>query len=145
VPKLGYHSREDIEKAVDILCMQYLPRVFQYVSYWANNAELAEELTFKTLKKALVRYRGCYKDEKLFSTGIFASARREVQDCVKAGVIKPILPGLSTQEQEVISMKLGGMLNTQSISKILGLSELSISRIIYQSLCKLRGCMEDPK
>ena len=137
------YSGEDVENITELLCEQYLPRVFQYINYWVNNKVIVEELTLKTLKGALVKYKGYYNERK-FSTGIFAGARKEIQSCLKVGVTKPILSGLSTQEQEVISLRLAAVLNNQMISKLLGLSESKVGRIVHQSLYKLRDCMEVP-
>ncbi len=41
----------EVDLTIDILCQRYLPRVFQYISYWGKNAEEAEELTLLALKK----------------------------------------------------------------------------------------------
>jgi DNA-directed RNA polymerase specialized sigma subunit len=142
VLKSRRHSSKNVENITELLCEQYLPRVFQYVNYWVNDEVIAEELTLKTLKEALVKYQGCYKDERKFSTGIFAGARKKIQGGLKVGAIKPILSGLSSQEQEVISLRLAAVLNNQMISKLTGLSELKVCRIVHQSLCKLRDCME---
>lgn len=138
------NSTEDAENMAELLCEQYLPRVFQYINYWVNDTKIAEELTLKALKKALVKYKGYYSDEKKFSTVIFAGARKEIQDSLKKGTIKPILSGLSSQEQEVISLRLAAALNNQMISKLTGLSESKVSTIVHQSLCKLRNCIEVP-
>lgn len=143
--KLRPNSSEEIESINEILCEQYLPRVFQYVSYWVSNTQLAEELTLKALKKALVTYKTFYKQENTFSIGVFATARKGIRNYLQISGFKPSLPDLSSQEQEVISLKLGARLNIQRISKILGLSKSNVSRIIYQSLCKLNGCLEVPK
>jgi hypothetical protein len=43
--KLAYRSEEDIENTTGILCEQYLPEVYQYINYWVDNNQLAEELT----------------------------------------------------------------------------------------------------
>lgn len=143
--KSRQNSGEDIESVTELLCEQYLPAVFQYINCWVNNTQLAEELTLKALKKALARYRNHYKQEDTFSIGVFATARKEIKEHSPMSSFKPILPNLTPQEHEVISLKFGAALDNQGISNILGLPESSISRIIYQSLCKLNGCLEVPK
>jgi DNA-directed RNA polymerase specialized sigma24 family protein len=125
------------ESVSDLLCEQYLPRVFRYVSYWVDNRQSAEDLTLNSLKQALARYGSCCKNESIFSIGVFAVARKEIQDYLRISSIKPIRPNLSPQEQEVISLKLGAMLDNRRISKITGFSESSVSTLICQSLCKL--------
>ncbi|MDD5039306.1 MAG: sigma-70 family RNA polymerase sigma factor [Dehalococcoidales bacterium] len=138
------HNSVDIESVTELLCEQYLPRVFQYINCWINGSAIAEEITLKALKKALVKYRNCYKDEKKFSTGLFRCARNEILGYLKVSTVKPILPGLSTQEQEVISLRLAAMVNNGMISKLLGLSESKVGTIVHQSLCKLKDQMEVP-
>jgi DNA-directed RNA polymerase specialized sigma24 family protein len=144
VLKFWRQSEEDIENDTVILYEKYLPRVFQYVNYWLNDTKKAEDLTMKTLKKALIKLRSCAKDKMKFSQGVFSCARNEIWDYLKVGRVKPILSGLSTQEQEVISLKLAAEVNNQIISKLLGLSELKVDAIVYQSLCKLRESTEVP-
>lgn len=142
--KFRRQSEEDIENDAISLCEKYLPRVFQYVNYWLKDTKKAEDLTMKTLKKALIKLRSCAKDEKTFTQGVFSYARNEIQGYLKVSRVKPILSGLSAQEQEVISLKLAAEVNNAIISKLLGLSELKVETIVYQSLCKLRSCMEVP-
>jgi DNA-directed RNA polymerase specialized sigma24 family protein len=129
----GKVTDENIESTADILCEQYLPRVFQYISYRVNNTQTAEELTLKALQNAMIGCNYSYEDKRKLSTVIFASARKEVQDYLKMDDGKPILSNLSDQEQEVISLKLGAVLNNQMISNLLGLSESNVSRIQYQA------------
>lgn len=138
-------SGEAGDNVMELLCEHYLPAVFQYVNYWVNNTELAEELTLSALKKALVRLKDGYKEEKTFALGVFTTARKEIQSHSRISSLKPILPNLSHQEQEVISLKFGAALDNRRISKILSLPESSVGRIIYESLCKLNGCLEVPK
>lgn len=132
---------EDVENITELLCEQFLPRVFQYIHYWVNNPEIAEELTMKALKKALIKLRSCRKDEREFSTGVFKCARNEILGYLKVSTVKPIMSGISTQEQEVISLRLAAAVNNQMISKLLGLSASQVGVIVHQSLCKLRDCM----
>lgn len=143
--KLRQKSGEAGENVVELLCEQYLPAVLQYVYYWVNNTELAEELTLNALKKDMANYRDGYIDENTFALGVFATARKEVQSDSRLSSLKPILPNLSHQEHEVVSLKFGAALDNRRISKILNLTESTVGRIIYESLCKLNGCMEVPK
>jgi hypothetical protein len=132
---------ENIGRMSEDLCDKYLTRVFQYVNYWVDNTELAEELTLETFHKALIRYKSDYKHENTFSTGIFTVARNTIQDYIRKSGHKPILPELSYREQEVISLKVGAVLNNRSISEILRLPESNISLILCQSLSKMNGCL----
>jgi DNA-directed RNA polymerase specialized sigma24 family protein len=133
-----------VENTAELLCDEYLPRVLQYANYWVNDTGAAEELTLRALRKALVKSKNCSKNEKKFSAVIFDYARKEILDCTKAGAVKPIFPGLSTQEQEVISLRLGAALSNRMISKLLGLSESIVGTIVHRSLCKLKDCTEVP-
>jgi DNA-directed RNA polymerase specialized sigma24 family protein len=126
-----------VENITGILCEHYLPRVLQYVHYWVEDTRAAEELTLKALKKALAETRNCYHDEKKFSAVVFTCARQEIIDCAKSGDAKPFFPGLSNQEREVISLRLGAALNNRMISKLLRLSEPVVVAIIHRSLGKL--------
>ncbi len=173
------NSNENDVDIAELLCEQYLPRVFQYINYWLNDTKIAEELTMKVLKKELINYKSCRKDERKLSTGIvkcarknildylkinevkarygnycrderkfstevFVCARKEILCCLKRNNMKPVLPGLSIQEQEVISLRLAAVLNNSMISKLLGLSESRVGTIVRESLYKLRDCMEVP-
>jgi DNA-binding NarL/FixJ family response regulator len=142
VLRLRRQSEETIENAASIVCEQYLTRVYQYVSCWVDNHQLAEELTLKALRKALLKYRAFYKCENTFSIGVFAAAREEIQAHLQISAFKPAWPNLTTQEQEVVSLKLGAALDNQKIAKVLGLSEACISRTVNLSLCKLKDGLE---
>jgi DNA-directed RNA polymerase specialized sigma24 family protein len=135
---------DDVENITGILCEHYLPRVLQYVHYWVKDTGAAEELTLNALRKALAKSRYCYYNEKKFSAVVFDCARKEVLDCAKEGAVKPIFPGLSTQEQEVISLRLGAALNNRTISKLLGLSESIVGAVVRRSLGKLKDCKGVP-
>ncbi len=143
--KLRQESGEAGENVVELLCEHYLPAVFQYVNYWVNNTELAEELTLSSLKKAMANYRDGYREENTFALRVFTSARKEVQSHSRLSSLKPILPNISYQEHEVVSLKFGAALDNRRISKILNLTESTVGRIIYESLSKLNGCMEVSK
>lgn len=140
--KLRQKSGEAGENVAELLCEHYLPSVFQYVNYWVNNTELAEELTLSSLKKDMANYRDGYINENTFALVVFATARNKVQSHSRLSSLKPILPNLSHQEHEVVSLKFGAVLDNWRISKILNLTESNVGRIIYESLCKLNGCME---
>jgi DNA-directed RNA polymerase specialized sigma24 family protein len=142
--KPEWNSNGNNANITELLCEQYLPRVFQYVNYWLNDRETAEEITLKAMKEALINYGNCYKDEKKLSAGIFKCARKNILDYLKMNKSKPVLSGLSVQEQEVISLRLAAVLNNRMISKLLRLSESRVGTIVRQSLCKLRDCMEVP-
>ena len=142
--KSGRNSNANEGNITELLCEQYLPRVFQYMNYWLNDQEMAEEMTLKAMKEALVKYGNCFNDEKKLSAGIFKCARKNILDYLKMNTVKPMLSGLSIQEQEVISLRLAALVNNGTISKLLGLSESKVGTIVRESLCKLRDCMEVP-
>jgi DNA-directed RNA polymerase specialized sigma24 family protein len=144
VPKLSCQSKENIENTAEALCEQYLPKILQYLNYWVNDQEIAERMTLKAIKEALIKYGDCYKDERKLSTGIFKCARKEILDYLKANTVKPVLPGLSVQEQEVISLRLAAVMNDRMISKLLELSESKVGTVVSQSLCKLKDRMDMP-
>jgi hypothetical protein len=132
-------SKADIENSAGILCEQYLPRVYQYVNFWVNDRQLAEELTLKTLRKVIGSYRNCFIPDNTFSIRVFSAARQEIKDHMRTSQGKPVLPNLSPQEQEVISLKLGAVLDNQRISKILGLSKAGTEKIVAASLSRLQA------
>lgn len=142
--KPEWNSNGNDANIPELLCEQYLPRVFQYVNYWLNDQETAEEMTLKAIKEALFKYGNCLNDEGKLSARIFKCARNNILDCLKMNKAKPMLSGLSVQEQEVISLRLAAVLNNRTISKLLGLSESRVGTIVRESLCKLRDCMEVP-
>ena len=142
--KQGRNSNGNDANITEILCEQYLPRVFQYINYWLNDQETAEEMSLKAIKEAMARYGNCCRDERKLSTGIFKYAQKRVLDYLKMNNAKPILSGLSIQEQEVITLMLAAVLNNRMISKLLGLPESRVGTIVRESLCKLRDCMEVP-
>lgn len=144
VLKSRHRCDADQETTADILCDRYLTQVFRYMNCCINDSGPAGELTLKSLKQALVEYGHCYRNEKKFSRGIFTCARKEVLDYSKKSAVKPLLPGLSAQEQEVLSLRLGAELNNRMISELLGLSESRVGMIISGALVKLSGSMEVP-
>jgi DNA-directed RNA polymerase specialized sigma24 family protein len=130
-------------RQLDALCEYYLPRVFQYTRYWVDSIETAEDISLRVLKNAIAKIDSLGTKTESVSIKVFSLARESVN--LRAGSKPNMLSGLTSEEREVVSLKLGAELTNRSISKILGLSESSISRIIYKSLCKLKGCTEDPK
>jgi DNA-directed RNA polymerase specialized sigma24 family protein len=142
VLKFRQNSGKAISSEAGLPGEQYASGVFRYVSYWVKNTHLAEELTIKALRKTLARYGSCTGNEYKFSIVLFTTVRKDIHDYFRASANTAVLPGLSSQEHEVISLKLGAVLDNRKISKILGLPESSISRITYQSLCKLRNCQD---
>jgi DNA-directed RNA polymerase specialized sigma24 family protein len=137
VLKFRRRSEEYMENAAGILYERFLTRVFQYMIFWVNDAAIAEELTLKALKEVLANYEDCSNDEKEFSIRIFNCARSKVLDYLKVNSVKPVLSGLSAQEQDVISLRLAGEVNNRTISKLLGLSEIKTGKIVCRSLNKL--------
>jgi DNA-directed RNA polymerase specialized sigma24 family protein len=138
-------SATGVEYILAHLCEQHLPEVFRYINYWVNNTRIAEDLTMKALRNAFNGYKGSSNKEAPFLTGLFTLARKEIQDYLKINPLKPVLPNLSTQEQEVISLKLGAILDNRRVAQILNLPESSVSQIIHDSLCKLNGSLAAPK
>ena len=140
--KLGYRSVEDIEDTADILCEQYLPRVYQYINYWADSPPVAEDLTLTVFKKALGRFDNCFRNKASIPVGLFIIARDILNDPHRKGdgKLKTIL---SQQEQEIISLKLGAEVTNHSIAEIVGISEARVAGILCQALRKLKdGCGE---
>jgi DNA-binding CsgD family transcriptional regulator len=106
------------------------------IGNWTRCANIICRVFFSIPDTGLIQSRP-------LSIKVFSLARESVN--LRAGSKPNMLSGLTSEEREVVSLKLGAELTNRSISKILGLSESSISRIIYKSLCKLKGCTEDPK
>jgi DNA-directed RNA polymerase specialized sigma24 family protein len=132
----------EFESLAELLVEQYLPRVLHYVNYWVKDTCLAEELTIQTLKQALASYTDCCNNENTFSVKVFVIARQEILSHFQIRSFNPALPNLSLPEQEVLSLKLGALLDNPAIARILGLSESSVSSIIFQSLSKLSAKLE---
>jgi DNA-directed RNA polymerase specialized sigma24 family protein len=130
---------EDVEKTNELLCERYLPGVFQYVSYWIKDTRTAEDLTLRTLRKALTGKEEYGQNENIFSIAVFAAVRQEVRDYLRIRPINSVWPDLSLQEQEAMALKLSSKLNNKGISKILGLSAAGVSRLLSRSLRKLTG------
>jgi RNA polymerase sigma-70 factor (ECF subfamily) len=59
---------------------QYLPNVYQYVSYRVGNRTEAEELTSVIFEKALTKFRSYDSKRAAFSTWIFSIAHHTVID-----------------------------------------------------------------
>jgi DNA-directed RNA polymerase specialized sigma24 family protein len=136
---LRKNSDGDIAGAAEQLCEQYLTGIFRYVNYRVNDTELAEELTLNALLKALSGIKHISGQDSALLVRLFKTARNEVRDYLRSASFEPVLSGLSSQEQEVFSLKFGAALNNKIISEILGLSEPGISRILNVSLRKLNG------
>lgn len=137
--KLTCQTEEDINNAAGAICEQHLPAVYRYISCWIDNRQVAEELSLRVLRKALAGGENYCEQENRFSIEIFGAVRQEIRVLSKTCSLNPAWPDLSVQEREVMSLKLGAALDNRRISKILGLAESNISRIICRSLCKLSG------
>jgi len=67
-------------EAFAALYEQYLPKVFQYISYRVEAREQAEDLTSVVFEKALTKFKSFNPDRASFSTWIFTIARNTVID-----------------------------------------------------------------
>jgi DNA-directed RNA polymerase specialized sigma24 family protein len=128
----------DLDKVTGLICERYLPGVYRYVRFCVNDQPTAEELTLGAFRKVMSAYNRGFKPDENFSMLVFAAARKEIQDYLREGPNKPTWTGLSSQEQEVISLRMGAFLDNQRISKILNLPEKTVERITAESLNRLR-------
>jgi RNA polymerase sigma factor (sigma-70 family) len=63
---------------------QYLPKVFQYVSFRVGDRHTAEDLTSTVFEKALTKFRSYDSAKAAFSTWLFSIARNTVIDHYRA-------------------------------------------------------------
>lgn len=134
-----HQSEADIENTAGILCDHYLPEIYRYIHFWVNNGLLAEQLTLKVLKKVIGGYKGSFNPDDVFLIRAFTAARKEIRVQVRTGQCRQVFPGLSLQQQEIMSLKLGGALDNRKIARILGLPESGIEKRVTTSLISLRA------
>jgi RNA polymerase sigma-70 factor (ECF subfamily) len=72
-----------------------------------------------------------------------ASPQQKVEDNEELESLKFCFAGLSSREQEIISLKFGWELNNRRIASIISLSESNVGTILYRAICKLRDCIKD--
>jgi RNA polymerase sigma-70 factor (ECF subfamily) len=59
---------------------QYLPKIFNYISYRVNDKQVAEDLTSAIFEKALTKFKTFDAEKAAFSTWIFTIARNMLID-----------------------------------------------------------------
>ncbi len=139
---LSRRSATEFDNCVDTICEQYLPRVYQYVSLWVTDRNLAEDLTLQALKKALNKTGSLYEPEESFLSEVLTVVRQDIHRHSGARAPLPALSGLSSAEQEIMALKLAARLDNQQISRILGLSESIVRETLCRSFCKLKSSFE---
>ena len=142
VLKSGYTSKENTGRIPDVLCEQYLPKVFQYVNYWLKNPPIAEDLTLIALKRSLTRFRSDSKDYDSQSLSVFIAARHILRDYFRANARRLPSDSLSIPEREIMSLKFGARLANRDIASILGLTEAGVGIKLGQSLLKLKDTLQ---
>jgi DNA-binding NarL/FixJ family response regulator len=143
--------------SAELLFEQYLVKVFSYMSFWVNNTQLAEDLTLQALKGVSFGAENCDRDSENLSISLFTAARTLIQGNLphsawpgfnsphKSGnrdqfKLQAGLERLSSQEKEIVSLKLSSGLSNRSIGRILGRPEADIGLHLRQALDKLNGC-----
>ncbi len=162
--KSGHVLGKDVGFIEESLWDRCLEDVFQYVCFWVDNKETAEDLTLIILKKAFCPgFPGRWDKEK-FSVKLFTFARNFVlgdhlrqnkptmtQMGVtvktfyppdKAGIrdwheLQEGLSHLTLQDREIIALKFSSKLSNRCIAEILGISETSIGTELAKAITKL--------
>jgi len=144
----GRETKQRDESTLDLLCEQYLPRVFQYTSFYIDDKRSAEEITLDTLRQILISQRISCDDQEMFLFNLFTAVRQAVFHYLQ--IQKPFsaknppkaitlscLKSLSSQEREVIALKIHAGLSNQCIGRILGISESTVSLLLYKILSRM--------
>lgn len=127
---------------LDALCEYYLPRVFQYIRYWVDTIEKAETISLKVLKNSIGKIDSLSDRTESVSIKVFSLARESINPHTRSN--DPVLAGLSSEEREVISLKLGAELPNRGIAGVLRIPEPRVSEILCRSLSKLKADREAP-
>ena len=89
------HNGEDTKSVREIfaeLYVQYLPKVFRYISYRIGDVHLAEDLTSNVFEKALTGFSSYRSDKASFSTWLLSIARHAVIDHYRASSKRQTIP-----------------------------------------------------
>jgi DNA-binding NarL/FixJ family response regulator len=130
-------SEPEIETAAEGICERCLAEVYRYIHFRVYDTELAEELTLKAFRRVLPHYKNDVGQEEKFSFKVFAAAGKEVREHLRGNNRKVTWPGLSPQEMEIVSLKLGAGMDNRRIARILSLSESGISKTFCRCLGKI--------
>lgn len=76
IEKLGTGAGEVFAE----LYVEYLPKVYRFISYRITDSQLAEDLTSIVFEKALTKFKSYSSDKAKFSTWIFTIARNTLID-----------------------------------------------------------------
>ena len=76
IEKIGKSSADAFAE----LYMEYLPKVYRYISYRITDQPVAEDLTSVVFEKALTKFKSYQSDKAKFSTWIFTIARNTLID-----------------------------------------------------------------
>jgi RNA polymerase sigma-B factor len=147
VPRRLQELRLEIAHCVDELC-QRLGRA-PTVADLAAELELSEDeiieglyssQAYRTLSLDAPAGGNCDPDgESVDLIDVLGEWDRDIELVENREALRPMLAKLSTREQRIIAMRFFGNLTQSQIAAQLGISQMHVSRLLAQSLTKLRA------
>ena len=156
----------------DDICVEQLPRIYNFLRYQVGSRALAEDLTSTTFEKAW-RNRSQFRgNEATAASWLFTIARNtardhfrtskhevtldEVDDLPSPDTVEEaaqsnkrfaqlyaLLSQLPDRERELIALKYGAEMNNRQIAAQAGLTESNVGTILHRIISKLKSQWED--
>ena len=134
----------DVEMAEDITSIIFEKALTRFTTYRAEKANFSTWI-FSIARNAVIdHYRSSRKIQKVpleeafhFSTEK-ENPEEEALRNEECRLLRQCLLRLSTQEQEIISLKFGAEMTNRQIARTTGLSDSNVGVILYRAVRKLR-------
>ncbi len=140
---------DDVHLAEDLTSMVFEKALTRFNSYRSDLASLSTWLLSIARNTVTDHFRASAREQKAMrnmaemTSMSDPSSDDKTIEVEEQQRLKFCLAGLSTQEQEIISLKFGGELTNRRIAVMLGLSESNVGTIVYRAVRKLRDCFKE--
>lgn len=136
----------DTSVAEDLTSNVFEKALDKFASYRANKASFSTWLFTIARNTVIDHYRTSSKrqtvplDKAAEMAETKSSPEEEFARREERQRLQVCLAALSTQEQDIVSLKFGSELTNRQIADMIGLSESNVGTILYRTVRKLRDC-----